>query len=58
MAEQQIFHYLLDTEIEDRIKASEDERWYSQDYRRYLSEDDPFYVNAMKKHKYLWLVPT
>ena len=31
-----------------RIKASEDERWYSQDYRRYLSEDDPFYVNALR----------
>ena len=24
------------------ISASEDERWYSQDYRRYISDDSPF----------------
>ena len=30
------------------ISASEDERWYSQDYRRYLADDDPFNVNAMR----------
>ena len=31
----------------DAISASEDERWYSQDYRRYLAEDSPFNVSAM-----------
>ena len=30
-----------------RISASEDERWYSQDYRRYLPEGSPFNVSAM-----------
>ena len=30
-----------------RIKASEDERWYSQDYRRYLPDGSPFNVSAM-----------
>ncbi len=29
------------------ISASEDERWYSQDYRRYLPEGSPFNVSAM-----------
>ena len=26
----------------DRIRGSEDERWYSQDYERYLAADSPF----------------
>ena len=30
------------------ISASEDERWYSQDYRRYLPEGSPFNVAAMR----------
>ena len=30
------------------ISASEDERWYSQDYRRYLPEGSPFNVSAMR----------
>ena len=30
----------------ERIKASEDERWANQDYRRYISEDSPFYNNS------------
>ena len=30
------------------ISASEDERWYSQDYRRYLADDSPFNVTAMR----------
>jgi len=30
-----------------RISASEDERWYSQDYRRYLPDGSPFNVSAM-----------
>ena len=29
------------------ISASEDERWYSQDYRRYLPDGSPFNVSAM-----------
>lgn len=33
--------YLKDRE-RDRIRASEDERWYSQDYERYLAADSPF----------------
>ena len=31
----------------ERIQASEDDRWYSQDYRRYLPEGSPFNVSAM-----------
>ena len=39
----------------DRIKATEDERWYSQDYRQDVSEDDPFYVNALRNTStYRW----
>ena len=32
----------------EAISASEDERWYSQDYRRYLADDSPFNVSAMR----------
>ena len=32
----------------EAISASEDDRWYSQDYRRYLADDSPFNVNAMR----------
>ena len=44
--ELQTYQYLLDIET-GRIKASEDERWYSQDYRRYLPDGSPFNVSAM-----------
>ena len=32
----------------EAISASEDDRWYSQDYRRYLADDSPFNVSAMR----------
>ena len=32
------------------ISASEDERWYSQDYRRYIPDDSPFSGNASMRN--------